>query len=164
MPKSATPEWAVQYTQVIAKQVRNHRNLCGMSAQQLSDRCAELGMTLPRAVISNLECGRRENVTVSEVFCIARALKVAPIDLLTAPDGETEVAPRLSLARTAAAGWIAGAPDPEALNTAATDLARAQADAERAHRTVQAAARHLADLLGPDRAAEPLGADRAESR
>lgn len=54
-----------------------------MSAQQLADRCAELGVdSLPRTVISNLETGRRGNVTVAEVLVLAEALSVPPAALM----------------------------------------------------------------------------------
>jgi transcriptional regulator with XRE-family HTH domain len=148
MGETSAPDWAVRYSQVISAQVRYYRNLRGLSAQQVSDRCGELGMPLARAVISHLENGRRESVSVGEVFCLAKVLEVAPIDLLTVKDGGTEIAPGLVLDRASAVGWIAGAPDWAAINAAAADLAQAQADAERAHRRVEEASRRFGDLLG----------------
>lgn len=53
-----------------------------MSAQQLSDACAKLGMPFPRTVISNIENNRRGNVTVAEVSVLAAALEVAPTALV----------------------------------------------------------------------------------
>ncbi len=158
MDEVSAADWAVRYTQVVAAQVRYYRNLRGVSAQWLSDRSAELGMPIARAVISNMENGKRESISIGEVLCLAKALEVAPIDLLTVQDGKTEVAPGLTLDRVSAAGWIAGTPDPAALSKAAADLARAQDDAERAHRRVEEASRRLGDLLGPDLSAPPLEA------
>lgn len=145
--EGSVADWTVRYTQVVSTQVRHYRSLRGLSAQQVSDRCTELGVPLARAVISHLENGRRESVSVGEVFLLAKALEVAPIELLTAPDGGTEVAPGLILDRASAVGWIAGALDWAALNAAAADLARAQADAEKAHRRVEEASRRFGDLL-----------------
>lgn len=62
----------------IAREIRRHRLAAGMSAQQLSDACAELGAPIPRTVISNIENGRRTNVSVAEVLVLARALGQPP--------------------------------------------------------------------------------------
>ena len=53
-----------------------------MSAQQLSDRCAALGLPIARAVIANLESGRRTGLTVAELLVLAAALDVSPLSLL----------------------------------------------------------------------------------
>lgn len=54
-----------------------------MSAQQLADRCADLGMTgLNRTTIANLETGRRSSVAFAEVLVLAAALDVAPAALV----------------------------------------------------------------------------------
>lgn len=150
MPKSAAPEWADHYTQIIAKQVRNYRNLRGLSAQQVSDRCAALGMPIHRSVLANFENGRRDNVSVGEVFCLALVLDVAPINLLTAPDGETEVAPGLVLDRPAATSWIAGLPEPGAVVEAMAEFADAQDEADHARKRLESASQRLRDLMGSE--------------
>lgn len=66
----------------IANEVRRIRQERGMSAQRLSDRCAELGAPIPRTVLSNLENGRRGNVTVAEMLVLAAALDVPPATLV----------------------------------------------------------------------------------
>jgi transcriptional regulator with XRE-family HTH domain len=77
-------------SRTIAGEVRRHRRARGMSAQNLADRCAELGITsLPRSVIANLENGRRGNVTFAEVLVLAAALNVAPA-VLAFPVGHAE--------------------------------------------------------------------------
>lgn len=53
-----------------------------MSAQKLSDRCAELGHPIARSVIANLESGRRGSVTVAELTILGAALDVPPALLL----------------------------------------------------------------------------------
>jgi transcriptional regulator with XRE-family HTH domain len=54
----------------------------GMSAQQLSTACKELGHPIARSVIANLESGRRSNVSVAEMLILATALNVPPATLL----------------------------------------------------------------------------------
>ncbi|MDN3057426.1 helix-turn-helix transcriptional regulator [Streptomyces sp. SRF1] len=72
--------------------MRRHRRDRGMSAQQLADRCAELGLdSLPRTVISNLENGRRGNITVAEVLVLAEALGVPAAALIFPVGYETDV-------------------------------------------------------------------------
>lgn len=53
-----------------------------MSAQQLADACEKLGAPLARTVISNIENGRRGNVSVAEVMILAAALGVPPAALV----------------------------------------------------------------------------------
>jgi transcriptional regulator with XRE-family HTH domain len=60
-----------------------------MSAQQLADRCAELGMPIARSVLANLESGRRESVSAAEIMILAQALDVPPV-LLMFPLGRVE--------------------------------------------------------------------------
>jgi len=57
-----------------------------MSAQQLADACDRLGHPVPRSVLTNLENGRREAVSVPELLALAAALGVAPA-LLVFPVG-----------------------------------------------------------------------------
>jgi len=81
-----------------------------MSAQQLSDACAELGASIERSVISNLENRRRATVSLSELMALSRALNVPPL-LLAFPIGreqETEVLPGQSVATWSAAAWFSG--------------------------------------------------------
>lgn len=61
-----------------------------MSAQQLADRCAELGLPINRSVLANLESGRRPSVSVAELLVLARALDTAPA-LLLFPPGRHEM-------------------------------------------------------------------------
>jgi transcriptional regulator with XRE-family HTH domain len=74
-------QWQDQMTQALANGVRRYRKERGMSTQQLADRTAELGMPIRRSVLANLENGRRESVSVTELLLLAAALDAAPIDL-----------------------------------------------------------------------------------
>jgi len=67
----------------IGQRVAYYRARRSMSAQQLADRCAELGMpAVSRIVITKLENGRREVVSTAELQVLAMALDVPPVLLL----------------------------------------------------------------------------------
>jgi 8-oxo-dGTP pyrophosphatase MutT (NUDIX family)/transcriptional regulator with XRE-family HTH domain len=81
-----------------------------MSAQQLADRCSQLGMEIPRAVLANLENGRRATVSVAELLVLAEALQVPPL-LLVVPLGRqelTEILPNAQTPAFEAARWWRG--------------------------------------------------------
>lgn len=81
-----------------------------MSAQQLADACTELGGDMPRTVISNLENGRRTNVSVAEVALLAAALQVPPT-VLVFPVGyvdTVEPMPGRAMSPMEAADWWNG--------------------------------------------------------
>ncbi len=46
-----------------------------MSAQDLADRCAEIGHPIPRNVIANMESGRRATLPLVDVLVLAEALR-----------------------------------------------------------------------------------------
>ena len=94
------PEWAVANTETagrkwssdmvkqIGRTVKAARR--GRTAQQISDRCGELGYPLTRTVIAKLESGHRgDTLTVPELLVIAAALEIPPALLLFPefPDG-----------------------------------------------------------------------------
>jgi pyruvate/2-oxoglutarate dehydrogenase complex dihydrolipoamide acyltransferase (E2) component len=82
-----------------------------MSMQQLADRTQELGMPIPQSVLANLESGRRDTVSVAEVFVLAAALNVAPIDLICPVgfDKQTEMLPSGTVDPLTVRRWITGA-------------------------------------------------------
>jgi len=87
-----------------------------MSAQKMSDACAELGMPIERSVLAGLENGRRKFVTVAEVMVFGRALGVAPASLIfpLGAEDEIEIVPDFSVRTDVAAKWFAGdAPFPD---------------------------------------------------
>ena len=81
-------QWPAQLAKGIAGQVRRYRLERGMSAQQLSDACAEVGLPIARSVLANFESGRRPTISVAEVFALARALRVPPALLLFPGGGD----------------------------------------------------------------------------
>jgi transcriptional regulator with XRE-family HTH domain len=104
-------EWAAQSAKTIGWCVANYRADLEISAQQLADRCAELGMpSLSRTVITKLENGRREVVSTAELQVLAMALAV-PAILLLFPLGRAdtvEVLPGRHVDPYAAMEWFTG--------------------------------------------------------
>lgn len=103
-------DWPAELSAAIAAEVRRHRLAKGMSAQQLSDACAALGMAIPRSVLSNLENGRRESVSVAEVLVLAAALGVPPAALIFPVGYATKAHPLPGIAAHPmdAVFWFAG--------------------------------------------------------
>lgn len=102
--------WSDRQARTIAAEVRRHRQLRGMSAQQVADRCEELGMLVPRSVIANLESGRRTTVTVAELLVLAEALHVPPAQLVF-PVGyqeKVEALPGREVSPIRAVQWFSG--------------------------------------------------------
>lgn len=87
--EAGVDDWSAALALSIAAEVRRHRQALGLSAQQLSERCAQAGMPIQRSVLANLESGRRSTVTVAEVLVLAAALQVAPAQLIF-PVGQQE--------------------------------------------------------------------------
>ncbi len=54
----------------------------GWSAQDLADRCEQLGHPIPRNVIANMESGRRANLPLVDVMVLAAALETYPVCLI----------------------------------------------------------------------------------
>jgi transcriptional regulator with XRE-family HTH domain len=103
-------DWVTRIGKSIASEIRRHRLARGMSAQQLSDACGELGASIPRTVISNIENGRRTNISVAETMALAQALEVPPIVLII-PAGyveEVEYQPGRWVDPIRAANWFSG--------------------------------------------------------
>ena len=62
---------------MIGQQIKEYRKLRGISAQELADRTG----VLTRAVIANLESLRKDDVTITELLALSRALDVSPASL-----------------------------------------------------------------------------------
>ncbi|MEU0292764.1 helix-turn-helix transcriptional regulator, partial [Streptomyces microflavus] len=90
------PEWVDQVMATVAAEVRRRRKELGWSAQNLADRCAEIGHPIPRNVIANMESGRRSNLPLVDVMVLAEALGTPPICLLY-PVGYVDDVQRLPL-------------------------------------------------------------------
>ncbi|MEU8707242.1 helix-turn-helix transcriptional regulator [Streptomyces sp. NPDC048565] len=75
-------EWVDQVMATVAIEVRRRRKELGWSAQDLADKCAEIGHPIPRNVIANMESGRRSNLPLVDVMVLAQALNTPPICLI----------------------------------------------------------------------------------
>lgn len=75
-------EWAARWSRSIGEAIAHHRKEAGLTAAQLSERCAELGFPISRSQIAGMESGRKESVTVAEVQVLSRAIGVHPLLLL----------------------------------------------------------------------------------
>ncbi|MFV8312171.1 hypothetical protein [Mycobacteroides chelonae] len=106
--ESPPADWAEREAHRIAGEIRRLRG--SRSAQWLSDRTKELGYEVTRAVISDLENGRRRHVTTAELAILAVALSAAPISLIyPGPyDAQVDVVPGQPLAELAATEWFSG--------------------------------------------------------
>jgi transcriptional regulator with XRE-family HTH domain len=106
--------WAEEQAARIAAEVKRLRRDQGRSAQWIADRTAELGYTVTRPVIADLESGRRKYVTTAELMALARALNTTPIALLY-PDplsGDSiEILPGVKGSKTFALQWFSGEAD-----------------------------------------------------
>lgn len=78
----------------IGKAVGDRRRASGMTAQQLAERCAQLGVPIHRTTITKIENGR-PRFDLGELMVLAAALDVAPVSLIypDLPDGEVEALP-----------------------------------------------------------------------
>lgn len=140
------PEWSERVAVLVAEQVRRYRQARGLSAQQLADECAGLGLPIKRSVLANFESGRRTTITLAELLVLARALGVPPI-LLVFPLGRettTEVLPEVERPTWAVAKWFAGeAAFPTAASSGKHDyLAGEHADVQTYFDTAGALMRH----------------------
>lgn len=101
-------------TRTVASRVAQVRRRRGWSTTRLAQKCAEVGMPgLNRAVLANLQSGRRTFVTVDEVLALAFVLNVAPVHLLvpieqTADHQRYRVTATRDLPLAAAREWVRG--------------------------------------------------------
>lgn len=108
-------DWPKEIAAGIGKRVALYRERRKLSAQQTAGRCAELGMpSISRVVITKLENGRREAVSVAELLVLAAALDVPPIELLIPLEdaGKVEILPGARNGTWDAFKWFTGATGP----------------------------------------------------
>jgi transcriptional regulator with XRE-family HTH domain len=95
----------------LARRLKELRAAHRWSAQDVANRCAEVGMPqLNRTVISNLENPRKHRaVTLEEAFVLAYVLDVAPIYLFLPVDlSDTLVTPKVVAPTGRAREWVRG--------------------------------------------------------
>lgn len=148
-------DWGPRLVKVIAGQVRYWRDERDISAQTLANRCAALGWPIKRSVLSNLEGGYREVITVPEVLTLAAALEISPLELLV-PLGRAEsveVLPGNSVSTADAMRWVVGdAPLPESKWDSSPNGRRVVVESMDAHQRAvedwRSAVKQLRDLHG----------------
>lgn len=109
-------EWSEGLTARVAGAVKARRVALGLTAAEVAEKTA-VGKPLTRAVISDLETGRKKTLEVSELLTLAAALDIPPILLLFPdyPNGEEylRVLPGEPNHSLGAAEWFSGvAPGP----------------------------------------------------
>lgn len=101
---------------VVGERIASLRKARGVTRDELSRRCREMGWPLTVAVLTNVETGRRKGaerrreISIDEIAVIGRALGVPPV-LLCYPlgvDGLTEVAPGVESDPWTGARWFMG--------------------------------------------------------
>lgn len=98
-------------TRVIGNQVRTLRAARGLSATKLAQECEAAGApALNRDVITNLENGRRQTLTVEEMLTLAYVLDAPPLALFVPLDGRVRLAvtPTIDMAGLHALEWVSG--------------------------------------------------------
>ena len=102
-------DWADDLTARVAGAVKSRRTALGLTAADLAARTS-VGKPLTRAVISDLETGRKKSLEVTELLTLAAALDIPPMLLLFPdyPDGTVEVIPGEQRTTVDAASWFSG--------------------------------------------------------
>ena len=104
-------QWAEALHQRIAQAIRDARE-GKMTAQQLADETERLGYPISRSRIANYESGRKQSLDIGELFVLAAALRVAPLELLfpDLPDQTVEMLPGQTETTLNASSWFVGNP------------------------------------------------------
>ncbi|MBY6438245.1 helix-turn-helix transcriptional regulator [Rhodococcus kroppenstedtii] len=107
-----TQDWSQDIVERVGGEVRRLRgaSVPPLSAQALADRTSALGHPISRAVISDLETGRRKGLDVSDLLALSAALRVAPAQLLfpKLPRGVVQALPGLDQESHDALRWFGG--------------------------------------------------------
>lgn len=101
-------EWHRALAERIGRTVADLRKEEGMTAQQLADRCKELGVPIHRTTITKIENGR-PRFDLGELIVIAAALNTSPVALVyPGPDygQKIEALPGIYASEIDAAEWF----------------------------------------------------------
>jgi transcriptional regulator with XRE-family HTH domain len=101
--------WHRATAERVGKAVARFRKDAHLTAQQLAERCKELGAPIHRTTITKIE-GGRSRFDLGEWLILAAALNVPPVVLLypDMPDGQVEIIPGETDASFVALGWVTG--------------------------------------------------------
>ena len=101
--------WAADLTRVTGEAVARERRERGWSGEHLLTRLADVGLTMTRAALTNLEAGRREAIGVHEVYALAVAFGIPPVALLVPdPAADIPLLPGLALDGVHTLAWVTG--------------------------------------------------------
>lgn len=89
---------ALTPTRAIAIRTQELRKLHGWNQTQLAEEMQKAGIPWERIVVTKLETGKRQSVSVDELLALARVLDVSVVDLLVPPsegqkEGDARTAP-----------------------------------------------------------------------
>jgi transcriptional regulator with XRE-family HTH domain len=94
---------------VVAQRTKELRGRRGWTAAQLGAEVSKHGVQWDRFTVANLENGKRQNVTVQELFALALALGVAPVNLLVPLEDEPyQITPTRAESAATARAWVRG--------------------------------------------------------
>src|SRR4051812_25191284 len=99
--------WATGMVAGVAATVKARRTLLGLTAAELAELTL-VGKPLSRAVISDLETGRKKTLDVVELVTLAEALRCSPLSLLfpNALDDYEQLPGKTEPAREVLRVWI----------------------------------------------------------
>lgn len=97
-------------TGAIADRVRALRTARRWTAQRLADEMTQVGVEWNRGVVTKLENGHRESVTVAELFALADVFDVSPLSLLLPREAsiDYQVTPKVSASAAKVGHWLIG--------------------------------------------------------
>jgi len=97
-------------TEMVAARVRELRQKRDWTAQQLAEEMTNAGMPWNRGVVTKLENGRRDSVSIEELLTLAWVFDVPPLVLLLPddPGSPVEITPTVSARAERAYRWLMG--------------------------------------------------------
>lgn len=102
-------DWSKGFATEVGKNIASLRKAAGLSAQRLSDRCAEIGYPIPRSTLANIESGRKRDIPIQEILVVAAALGVPPARVVVDPFADSlEVLPQVERKGIEVVEWISG--------------------------------------------------------
>ena len=118
-----------------------------MTAQQLAEKCKDLGVPIHRTTITKIENGR-PRFDLGELIVLAQALNTSPVNLVYPGrpyEGFIDVTPVIRQREFDAAQWFSGLRPPFAAGAKASEVARQRAESEKNARPL-AIRREIEDL------------------
>ncbi|MGC4964638.1 helix-turn-helix transcriptional regulator [Streptomyces globisporus] len=103
------PEQGIDPMQTVARRVFELRKRKGLSAAEVGQKMKDVGFKWDRFTVSNLENGKRQNVTLTEWLALAYVLDVSPLHLLVPlTEVEYKVTPDRALPTARVRSWVRG--------------------------------------------------------